>query len=125
MNVEAFFIAYVEAALWSSADEHGESLEDNYSEDDLCSATLAKMREDCEDFIKANEADLKLYIERMKTEEYSGEALAGHDFWLTRNGHGAGFWDRGLGELGKRLTEEAKVYNGFDLYVSEGKVYGS
>lgn len=21
--------------------------------------------------------------------------LAGHDLWLTRNGHGAGFWDRG------------------------------
>lgn len=20
--------------------------------------------------------------------------LAGHDFWLTRNGHGTGFWDR-------------------------------
>lgn len=22
------------------------------------------------------------------------EAQAGHDFWLTRNGHGTGFWDR-------------------------------
>lgn len=29
----------------------------------------------------------------------------GHDVWLTRNGHGAGFWDRGLGALGDRLTE--------------------
>lgn len=36
--------------------------------------------------------------------------LAGHDFALTRNGHGAGFWDRGLGEIGRRLTEEAKAY---------------
>lgn len=125
MNKEAFFIAYVEAALWSSADEHGEPLEDNYSEDDFCSATLAKMREDCEDFIKSNEADLAEYLKRMHSPEYSGEAYAGHDFWLTRNGHGVGFWDRGLGELGKRLTEAAKVYSGFDLYVSEGKVYGS
>jgi hypothetical protein len=25
--------------------------------------------------------------------DYS-EERAGHDYWLTRNGHGAGFWDR-------------------------------
>lgn len=31
----------------------------------------------------------------------------GHDFWLTRNRHGAGFWDRGLGALGERLTHIA------------------
>ena len=30
---------------------------------------------------------------------------AGHDFWLTRNGHGSGFWDRP--ELyGKKLADE-------------------
>ena len=36
--------------------------------------------------------------------------MAGHDFALTRNGHGAGFWDRGLGEIGDMLTEECKPY---------------
>ena len=25
---------------------------------------------------------------------------ASHDFWLTRNGHSTGFWDRGTGALG-------------------------
>ena len=50
------------------------------------------------------------------------EAL-GHDFWLTRNGHGAGFWDRGLGELGDRLTGLAKPYGTVDLYITDdGKV---
>lgn len=29
----------------------------------------------------------------------------GHDFQLTRNGHGAGFWDRGYGEDGTYLTD--------------------
>jgi hypothetical protein len=33
----------------------------------------------------------------------------GHDFWLTRNRHGAGFWDRGLGELGNQLSGRAKM----------------
>lgn len=35
----------------------------------------------------------------------------GHDFILTANGHGAGFWDRGLGERGGRLTEATCGYS--------------
>ena len=43
--------------------------------------------------------------------EYWGRAvLAGHDFALTRNGHGTGFWDRGLGEMGDMLSNECKPY---------------
>lgn len=39
----------------------------------------------------------------------SPEAAA-HDFILTRNGHGAGFWDRGYGDAGRRLTDAVKTY---------------
>jgi hypothetical protein len=35
----------------------------------------------------------------------------GHDLILTANGHGAGFWDRGLGAAGWRLTEAARGYS--------------
>lgn len=38
-------------------------------------------------------------------------AQAGHDFILTANGHGAGFWDRGLGAAGKTLTEACRGYS--------------
>lgn len=38
----------------------------------------------------------------------------GHDFILTRNGHGTGFWDRGLGELGDTLTKWAKTFGTID-----------
>lgn len=47
----------------------------------------------------------------------------GQDFWLTRNGHGAGFWDRGLGDRGYRLSDlahsfgECHVMEGDDHYV--------
>ena len=43
-------------------------------------------------------------------ENWCRAELAGHDFALTRNGHGTGFWDRGLGEIGDMLTEECKPY---------------
>jgi hypothetical protein len=35
----------------------------------------------------------------------------GHDFILTANDHGAGFWDRGLGERGDRLTQAVRGYS--------------
>lgn len=40
-----------------------------------------------------------------------GGGQCGHDLILTANGHGVGFWDRGLGELGNRLTANAKPYS--------------
>ena len=43
-------------------------------------------------------------------ENWCRAELAGHDFALTRNGSGTGFWDRGLGEMGDMLTEECKPY---------------
>lgn len=47
------------------------------------------------------------------------EDMAGHDFWLTRNGHGAGFWDRSpldAGGLGDKLSDAAKAFGECDLY---------
>lgn len=36
------------------------------------------------------------------------EEQAGMDFWHTRNGHGVGYWDRGLGDVGDALSEAAR-----------------
>lgn len=39
------------------------------------------------------------------------EAQAGHDFWLTRNGHGAGFWDKAeIYDRAVLLTTKAAVF---------------
>jgi len=124
INIDAFVQAYIVAALWSSTDETGEPLDAVFSVDDLAAETAQKMRADCEDFIQANASDLADYCKTMGNEQWSGEALAGHDFWLTRCGHGAGFWDRGLGELVHRLSSAAKVYGNVDLYAGDdGQIY--
>lgn len=49
----------------------------------------------------------------------------GHDLALTRNHHGAGFWDRGLGDAGDVLTDWAhslgtlNVFHGHDSIHTE------
>ena len=113
--MDTFTRRYIEAALWSSTDDNGESL-DLYTVDDIAPETLAAMQEDCEAF-QSEHADAI-------TEDLG---RAGHDFWLTRNRHGAGFLDGDWSkEVGKRLTEASHAYGGAYLYVGDdGLIHGS
>lgn len=117
---EAFFDAYVECALWSSTDESddsgGDPLDQNYGPEDVTVKTRKEMRKDCDDFVRANQ--------HLLDESGMPDYRAGHDFWLSRNGHGTGFWDEGLGAVGDKLHAAAKVYGTHDLYVHRGKVHG-
>lgn len=84
-----FVRGYLECALWSSNDESddsgGEPMDVNYDLNDIAPETLEQAIKDCLEFIKKYE-----YL-FCPLPEYD---QAGHDFWLTRNGHGSGFWDR-------------------------------
>ena len=92
----------------------GGCLDAKYSVEDIAPETMAEFRADCEAFYESCADDLA----DMAAEQ------AGHDFWLTRNGHGAGFWDRGLGDRGDRLSAMARPYGEVDLYVGDdGQVW--
>ena len=102
-----FLNAYIATALALSTDDDGVPLDETPHE--LHPDTLARMKADCLAFQVQNAEDLKGI-------PYD---LAGHDFWLTRNGHGAGFWDRDLGEVGDRLTKACKAFPEVDLYAGD------
>lgn len=124
-----FFTGYLVCALWSSndnADERGgEPLDANYELADIAFTSLLEMARECKDFMTAQAEPLARYAEKMSDRgEWTAMERAGHDFWLTKNGHGAGFWDRGLGQLGRELTDASKVYGSTYLYVGDdGKIY--
>lgn len=101
LDLDAFGRAYVECALWSSVvdgEDGEEHLDRNYGIADISDETMAKIAEECAAFQRDNAADLKLAagLGEYADKKYTVEERAGHDFWLTRNGHGCGFWDRGL-----------------------------
>lgn len=133
MNFDEIYIddfqrGYFTCALWASLDEEGDPLDDWASFEDIDADTFAQMKADCEDFISLARHDLEVY--HVGLPERPADH-AGHDFWLTRNGHGAGFWDRYYGRDDElvatlsRLTDKSQAYGGFDLYVGDdGKVYG-
>lgn len=80
-------------------------------------SALATFREDIESFLDYG-GDTWDLLEEAESTGYVTWAKLGHDLWLTRNGHGAGYWDRGLGEVGTKLTAAAKLLGSQDLYVS-------
>lgn len=109
--------AYITAMHWASTDFEGESL-DNYP-------TSAEGKDNaastCNAFLKAHGADLEIV---MGLHPNYGYSEAGHDLFLTREGHGAGFWDRGLGHYGDVFTKYCQSIGPADPYVGDdGYVY--
>ena len=121
-KLDAFTRAYIECALWAETATHSEDDGDDrsfeahgYTVGDLAPGALAAIIEDCEAF-QRDQGDT--YADGWTDEQ------AGHDFWLTRNRHGAGFWDRGHGPVGSTLTAAAHAYGESDIYVGDdGKLY--
>lgn len=119
-DVDEFYNAYIEAALWSSTDDDGEPL-DRYDYE-IDAGTLAKMRSDCERFIAENRPFLAANLVRTR---YGMLAQAGHDFWLTRHSHGCGFDDGDWREPAANvLTNSARSFRECHLYVGDdGKIH--
>ena len=119
---EEFLAGYEEAALWSSIDtiknDEGEEetvhLDDGY---ELHEETKTKFREDCKDFCDFAEPKLRRAID---CNGYKA-VEAGHDFWLTRTGHGAGYWDRRQlpRELRDQLSDAARQAGNRELYIGD------
>jgi hypothetical protein len=109
MNIENILKHYAIAAIWTSIDDDNEPLDNTFTIDNISLETMQLMRNDVAVFVATNKA---LLIESKLSEE-----MIGHNFWLTRNGHGAGFWCRGLGDIGNSLTTACKIYKAVDIYI--------
>lgn len=100
---------YVEAIYFTEGDSV------IHSNDDMSPDADQKVLEDCTAFLdnllaKSEQKDWDKAFERFYRNNEFGEHL-GHDFWLTRNRHGAGFWDgdwpESFGELAAKISHEA------------------
>ena len=120
---DAFTKSYIDALLWAELDNDGMPLDHNYKIDDVATATLDKIVEDCCRFQAENAADIE---SGFGIPDCTKEEIAGFNFLLTRNHHGCGFWDGSYPEpMGKRLTEAAHAYGEVNLHVGDdGKIYG-
>jgi hypothetical protein len=104
-----FVGAYKEAILFADSEEGVEYCIDDLS-DEAEGVIIADCRYFCENYNHLIEE--------------KGYSQAGHDFWMTRQGHGCGFWDGDWPQRGEVLTEAAKKFAHLDLYEGDdGKLY--
>ena len=100
---------YLRAAIWASDGPDGRPLDGRFRIEDFTGATFEATIGEVQAFLRSAEKEL--------------EAIGGQfhehgiDLWLSRNGHGSGFFDRGdgpayarlqaiAGRMGKRHVQE-------------------
>lgn len=125
--LDSFTRGYIEAMFFTdtgTGDDAEDGLE-HASVEELAPSTLESIVQDCKAFQAAHAALLEAAYGvqgRYEKAPYD-EERAGNDYWYTRNGHGTGFWDRGLGEIGDRLASAAR-YSERHLYRGDdGLIY--
>lgn len=107
---DPFTKGYIEAAYFTDTGPDDEA----DPETGLDPESLRKAIEECKAFQSENASALK----RAYSTGYT-ETQAGHDFWFTRNGHGVGFWDRDLGDVGDKLSDAAHAYGERNVGLSD------
>ena len=134
IDVSTVVAHYIVAMLWSTMDESdengGEPMDANYGFNDLADGVRESIEADVVTFLQAvgHLITEENYIGQ-GSGEYDVAARAGHDLWLTRVGHGCGFWDgdwesdRHNGLEGP-LTQAANALGDCDPYIGDdGQVY--
>jgi hypothetical protein len=109
--LDVFRKAYIETMFWSSTDDDDEPLDYDYTSKDIATRSMSSINKDCAQFMILTWGIIRSDLKR-----------AGHDFWLTRQHHGPGFWDGDWGQYGDILTEVAHLFPEQYPYVSMGVV---
>ena len=121
LDVEAATLAFLHAAFQCETDEShpngGDPIDDNYVLDDLDEDARKEAESDVASFCDTYDVALLAWENGISAEDI------GTNFYLSRNGHGTGFWDRGWSEAGDTLHRLAKYHGTYGLDVHEGKVY--
>lgn len=116
--MEKHIRAYLECVLWSSLGADDQPLDRGHTIENFPPAEVQFAETAWRDF----RAQLS---ERALAAIDTDPEQAGHDLWLTRCRHGAGFWDGDWpGDIEQELTDAAHALGESDVYVGDdGGVY--
>jgi len=111
------------AALFTEVDELDNPLGDNYSVESIAPESMRCITANIAQWLVDNKA-----LTDQLTDTF-GANLIGYNLWLTSQGHGVGFGDRDLDELGDQLTRVCEYRHDLfsnGLYVGDdGQLYFS
>ena len=124
--------ALITSLLWSSVDDHGDPLDSRYSIRDVDPKALATLEAQFDAFSDAADGALLAAFDAGNLPEWfdpaehcladlgpSHEDALEHDYILTRNHHGSGFWDGDWQGLDDTLTTLAQSLPELEPYVGD------
>jgi len=114
--LNVFVESYIETALWASTDEDGEPLNKRFNAGHFTDRSWLAIVSQCADFLTIPTVRDCMMQEPWGESEYK---QAGHDFFLSRNGHGAGFRDGQWGKFGTDLARAAIGQGESTVFASE------
>lgn len=121
-DLDVFTKAYIYTALETSSDENDYYLDQNYGPGEIEYAAYARMVNDCKNFQRINASLLALEDPRLDDKAIAYKA--GTDFWLTRNGHGSGFFEWKNEMQAELLANSAHAFGSQNLYVTDSGTIG-
>lgn len=119
-NLTQFTEAFIEALYFTDTGTDTEINENT----ELSDETRLDIEADCRSFWRRYGCFI-MSEECTFCNDTTNPSQAGHDFALTRNGHGTGFWDGDWSDnYADMLTQGSKNYGQFDIYQGDdGKIY--
>jgi hypothetical protein len=121
IDLDQFVAEYIRAMLWADLEGPGDSGggDPTMTPGRLAPEATARCRADCAKFLADHAAEVELAL------EHQDAGRIAHDLWLTRQGHGSGFWDGDYpDDLGERLTRAAKAMGeAYPEVGDDGRVY--
>ena len=124
IDLDSIYASYVEALFFTEEDMWQDEDPDLDTSDLKISSELErKIEDDIKDFIReAEKAGIDFNELPSTVGRYNLEDMIGHDFWLTRNRHGAGFWDKDYGGHEDTLTEVAHGFGEVYVWPENGEI---
>jgi hypothetical protein len=115
MSLKTFTEAYIDALHFTERPED-EPERSRWDAAEFAPAALEGIKSACEAFYPF----ILLQISVLQGSPSMWDEQAGHDFWLTRNGHGAGFWDGDWPEpAATELTDAAHAAGEISAYLGD------
>lgn len=122
-ELDPFLCGYLTAAFFTNDDDAPSG---EYTNTDRPDAMMEKLSPEALELAKKDCAQFTVIAAHYLCDA-GDPSQNGHDFWLTRNGHGAGFWDRGYHDAtAEILSKESESFGETDLYEGDdGQLYFS
>ncbi len=129
---DLFVRQYIATHLWLNGDDDTEAFDEKYGYEDIDIDSLERVKGDCYLFLALASETIPVIRGKINrpnqpdfTDEEADYTMIAHDFVLTRNGHGAGFWDGDYPDAeGNVLAGMADGFKQEHMYLGDdGRIY--